>query len=246
MKRVIYRVHYGFEYLYKSIDSVSAWADEILVVVSRNPWYTEPTVMYLGKQTEIVNPEDIDANIARLESMPDVRVVVEEFASPNGQWGSMVNKHTAEYVLTMEPDMVFPNHESLQVLEEQTKQSNAVGCYNQIEFWKNTEWRIPQRNRLGPVMLKSPVNVQTKFNNEPLPKANATSNELVHNYGFCFSPELMLYKHLLSIGFSRSIRDSIPAENWYKDKWLNWTPDTTNLEISAKHAHLVHKAIPHK
>ncbi len=43
---------------------------------------------------------------------------------------------------------------------------------------------------------------------------------------------------------SKYYKDSLPAEDWYEEKWLNWTPETTNLEISEKHRHLIKKALP--
>lgn len=39
MRTALYRIHYGFEFIYDSIYSVYDWADRIVVVYSMEPWY---------------------------------------------------------------------------------------------------------------------------------------------------------------------------------------------------------------
>lgn len=233
MNVAIYRIHYGFETIYESIASIEGWADKIIIIVSRVPWFTEKTILYLGKETEIIHPENIDENIKLLKNQK-TEIVFEEFSTPKNQWGYLVNKYSSEWVLTLEPDMVFP------FIPEPV---SNITAWRQIEFWKNKNWRIPQRKRVGPVLYYKPQNVQTNFNNLPLNYSHAVSEKLTHNVGFCFSDKLMLYKHLLSIGFSTEIGDTPPNERWYIDKWLNWTPETVNLEISKGYEYKILKAI---
>src|SRR5210317_1135835 len=109
MNRVIYRIHYGFEFIYESIKSIHSWADEIVVSVSKEPWYKEKTVKYLGIDTTIVHPENIKYHIENLQYIPKVSVYEKEFDTPKNQWGYLINKFSTDYVLTMEPDMVFPS-----------------------------------------------------------------------------------------------------------------------------------------
>ena len=42
----------------------------------------------------------------------------------------------------------------------------------------------------------------------------------------------MLYKHLLTLSFSKVIGDSRTIENWFEDKWLNWNKNTKDLDAS--------------
>lgn len=236
MRIAIYRIHYGFEWIYKSIASVRDWADEIIVCVSKQSWYNQPEVNYLGKTHSVLHPENIEEHIQILTRTPKISVVVREFETPRNQWASLVNNYSSDWVLTLEPDMVLPFNPS-------QLESNGHTYCEQIEYWKNKNWRIPHRNRVGPVLYKNPHNIITSFNNFPLNQACIKSGPLAENYGFCFSEDLMLYKHLLAIGFSRKIGDSIPDEKWYEDKWLNWTEDTENLEPSKKYSHNIKKAI---
>lgn len=232
MKTVIYRIHYGFEFIYKSISSIYSWADKIIVVVSRNPWYTEGELHYRGKRVKLVHPEDIDYHINNLNFIPNVQVIEREFSTPLNQWGTLINEYSSDLVLTLEPDMVFKDL------------PKNPGYYdNQLEYWKNELWRIPERGRVGPVLYKSPKNIKTRFCNFSQSVPLKSQKDLVYNYGFCLKPETMLYKHLLALGFSKKIGDSIPGENWYENKWLNWTPKTRNLEISKNYSHFIKKAI---
>lgn len=240
MRTAIYRMHYGFETLYKSINSIYDWADRIIVVVSRIPWYTGETIECEGKIHTIKHPEDIDYHISNLRSIPKVFVEQIEFKSPNNQWGYLVNRYSSELVLTLEPDMVFqqsPHNLEVGLVYD------AIACLNQCELWKNDFWRIPLRQRPGPVLFRKPTSITTRLDNFPLGMKVQQSNEKTLNYGFCFSPQLMLYKHLLALGFSKQIGDSLPNESWYRIKWYNWTPETENLEISLGKEHFIKRAI---
>ena len=67
-----------------------------------------------------------------------------------------------------------------------------------------------------------------------------------YNYGFCLSPEVMKYKHEVAIQSSKYYSDSIPSKEWYEDKWLNWTPETRDIEIAEKHKHKIKQAWPYQ
>ena len=151
----------------------------------------------------------------------------------------MITGHTIpKKVLMMEPDMVWDKEQLKKALEL----TDAEISFRKIEFWKTDKWYI-KRNRPGP----------TLYNQAPglTGKGTATNQRLVnndiycYNYGFCLSQEIMLYKHEVAIQSSKYYRDSQPAEDWYETKWLNWTPETTNLEISKAHRHHIKKAYPY-
>ena len=91
MNVAIYRIHYGFETIHESIASIEVWADKIIVVVSRIPWFTEKTISYLGTEVKIIHPENIDENIKLLNK---AEIVFEEFSTPKDQCGYLVNKYS--------------------------------------------------------------------------------------------------------------------------------------------------------
>jgi phosphorylcholine metabolism protein LicD len=55
----------------------------------------------------------------------------------------------------------------------------------------------------------------------------------------------MLYKHIVAIQSSEYYKDSLPSEEWYEKKWLNWTPETEDLEISKNYKHFIKRAYPY-
>ena len=143
-----------------------------------------------------------------------------------------------DQVLCMEPDMVWGDD-----IKKIWDIRDHEISFKQIEFWKNEEWYVPRDTpRPGPTLYNVPV---------PTTKKGCWSNQYsVHptytcyNYGFCVSPETMAYKHEVAIQSSKYYKDSKPSPTWYKEKWLNWTPDTEDLEISENHKHYIKKALP--
>ena len=55
----------------------------------------------------------------------------------------------------------------------------------------------------------------------------------------------MKYKFEVAVQSSKYYKDSLPAKDWYEKKWLNWTPETEDLEISEAHKHYIKKALPY-
>jgi hypothetical protein len=251
MRTALYRIHYGFEFIYKSIESVYDWADRIVIVVSKEPWFKEPTIEFQDKIVELKHPEDMAYHVRALSQIPKVEVYQHEFDGPNNQWGFMLNNFPDDYVLTVECDMVFPKPEQLFEVEKEVE--DFVVFTNHCEYWKNEFWRVqPRPHRPGPVLVKNPENITTGLSNVPrvmLQKGKKlverkwplSKTVEVDNYGFCYNPAVMFYKHVLCYGFSKKIGDSPPDPNWY-DKWYNWTPATENLEISQDYAHTIKRA----
>jgi len=230
MRTAVYRIHYGYEILMRSIQSIHRWADKIVVYYDDTSWYDKNTIEYLGKIIDVKHPEN--PRLTR-EYMNNSKLtwIADRRETPVQQFGDYATAqlHDSDFVLLMEPDMVFPNVEM--IFEAET---NHVTCFKQIEFWKGEDYQIPLRDRIGPVLIKGRGGVvRTRLNNTPLNMPNVTAPDRVYNYGFALRNSVLLYKHLLALGFSKKIGDSIPSERWYEDKWLNWTPDTKGLEPAA-------------
>jgi hypothetical protein len=231
MNTVIYRIHYGWEILVKSVESIYDWADKIYVCYDPTSWYRPETVMYKGEITKIVRPTN-DILAMKNFHCDKATILVREFDTPKNQFGMLFNELNDGHTMLLEPDMVF-KHDVLDY------NADGIQFFKQIELWKNEDWRIPARDRVGPVLINSNELIKTHFSNVPVGIKNTyIDGEHVWNYGFCYDYDLMLYKHLLAIGFSKKIGDSIPNENWYEDKWLNWTPDTVNIGIANDGSHI--------
>jgi hypothetical protein len=252
MNWAIYRIHYGTDFLEDSINSIIDSVDKVFVIYSLNPWVVKDTVSYLGN--EIPMPKLHEDVVSFMEKHYSDNKKVEWFnqeaSTPDNQFRNYydicVEKQNFEphTVLFIEPDMVYTKGD-VDYLRKQLL-FNTTPCLGttQIELWKWHRWRIPQRSRIGPVMwmpLRSP-NFRTHFG-PTMPGVEHVHQHIQnYNFGFCLNPQTMLYKHLTAINFSATIGDSIPSQEWYRKKWLNWNTKTRDIEISEKWKHLIPKA----
>ena len=232
----LYRIHYGLDFLEKSINSIIDDVDMIFIYWSKQPWYKD------CKNLPPMN-ENVKEYCKRWNGK--VNVIEREFDLPSGQYtqmyADMITGHTIpKKVLMMEPDMVWDKEQLKKALEL----TDPEISFKQIEFWKNEEWYIKRtRERPGPIL----------YNQAPglTGKGTATNTHLInnniycYNYGFCLSKEVMKYKFEVAIQSSKHYKDSIPSKDWYEKKWLNWTPETEDLEMSEAHKHYIKKALPY-
>jgi len=231
----IYRIHYGLDFLGKSINSIIDQVDTIFVFWSKQPWY---------KKCVDLPPMNEDVGeYCKQYFGSKVQVIEKEFDRPDGQFTNMyshvVTGHNIpKKVLMMEPDMVWNKGELKKALEC----TDPEISFNQIEFWKNEHWYI-KRDRPGPTLYNQAPGVTGK--GCWVNKHKVHSSIKCYNYGFCLSKEVMLYKHIVAIQSSKYYKDSQPSVEWYEKKWLNWTPETTDLEISEAHKHHIKKAEPY-
>ena len=233
----IYRIHYGLDFLGKSIESLYLHVDKIFVFWSKQPWFKE------CKNLPPLN-ENVKEFCEKYEGWGDNKVSVfeREYDLPDNQYKKMYDEICSYYprpdqALFMEPDMVWDH----KTLNEVWKLKDDEISFNQIEFWKNEDWYI-KRDRPGPTLW----NVAPQKTMKGCWASKNTRHETLkcYNYGFCLSPEVMKYKHEVAIQSSKYYGDSNPSKEWYQDKWLNWTPETRDLEISEAHRHLIEKALP--
>jgi len=254
MKRwAIYRIHYGIDFLKQSIDSIKNSVDKIFVIYSINPWVVKDTVNYLGSEVPMpcLHEDVFQFMYDNYKATQKIQYFRHEVTTPANQfrmyYDICVNKmgYQPESVLFMEPDMVFykPLVNSLFDELDERKDIPCLGT-TQIELWKDCNWRVPQRDRIGPMIWnpKRIPNFTTHFGTWHPQHQIVSSYIQNYNFGFCLNAKTMLYKHLTAINFSAAIGDSIPSQEWYRDKWLNWTPDTTDIEISERWKHLIPKA----
>ena len=236
-KIAVYRIHYGLDFLGKSIESLYLHVDKVFVFWSKQPWYKK------CKDLPPLN-ENVKEFCDKYESWGDNKVTVfeREYDLPDNQYKKMYDEICQFYpkpdqALFMEPDMVWDH----KTLNEVWKLRDNEISFNQIEFWKNENWYI-KRDRPGPTLWNIAPHKTMKGCWASKQKRHETLK--CYNYGFCLSPEVMKYKHEVAIQSSKYYGDSNPSKEWYQDKWLNWTPETRDLEISEAHRHLIEKAHP--
>ena len=237
MRYALYRIHYGLDFLGQSIESIENQVDKIFVFWSKKPWY---------KGAMKLPP--LDENVKEFcEKYSKVTVFEKEYDLPLNQYKLMYDEVVQYYpqpkqTLMMEPDMVWGDE-----IKDIWELKDPEVCFNQIEFWKNEQWYI-KRNKDGSADRPGPSLwniVPTETQKGCWQNARTIHSSITcYNYGFCLSPKVMKYKHEVALQSSKYYKDSKPSETWYEDKWLNWTPETEDLEISEKHTHYIKKALP--
>jgi len=266
MTWAIYRIHYGLDFLEPSIKSIINDVDKIFIFYSQDPWIKAKYINYKNQHLDFPkNPEDVENFlINKFKNNKKIIFKKHECNTPMNQFGDLFNlacttsKTKPEYVLFMEPDMIF-GHKQLRFLKIELDLKFWLKSIiaKQIEIWKfdnikkeRNTYRIPLRKRIGPVLWNVKKNqdvINTSLGGGPKDKKNEHFSILkILNLGFSFNKETMLYKHLTSLVFSKIIGDSLPDESWYEDKWLNWKPETRNLEISYGFQHKIKKATKFK
>jgi len=245
---VIYRILYGTDFLERSMRSVYNVADRIFVGYSTEPWSKPknfPKITDIEKSPVKVIRENFDKKDEK------IKVFSHHVDTPKGQFNYLYDyavdiSGKPDMVIFMEPDMVWAPGVFKSFIEEAQRRSSEYLFAPQIELWKSYDWRIRQRNRFGPAAYKGLIPELGFGQFTQPPQDSILSKAGCYNFGFCLNEKTMLYKHKAALDFSAKIGDSVPAETWYKDKWLNWTPNTIDLEPSAKHTHLIRQALPYK
>jgi hypothetical protein len=248
----IYRVLYGEDFIQESILSILPHVDRIFVVKADKPWGNTTGVTYKGKWYDW--PEKFDNTVEKVLALnePKVEIIYDYWPTPLGQLTHIVNdiilkKCQPHTVVFIEPDHVFSTDEAVKAFEEWSLYSGVQASTHQVEFWKSTEFILPDRpNRTSVVFHRI-------FGHPMGPTGFNGASEGIHrlmarvaNFGFCVSEKTMFWKHLTALAFSRIVGDSPPNEDWFEAKWKNWNLKTnnSNLEISLGYEWTIPYAIP--
>ena len=255
----IYRIHYGLDFLSQSIESIRDDVDKIFICYSLDPWVVKDKVSYLGEEIDMPrNPESVQQYLSTYDVDPKIDIFRAEFNTPLNQFRELYDMAREREgllpskVVFMEPDMVYKKGDLSKMFDDLNTLSDetmipAISTY-QIELWKSFKWRVPQRERTGPVIYN--IDVTPGFTTHFGPEPGKCGSMVVHsdiknyNFGFCLNSLTMYYKHLTAINFSKEIGDSIPSQEWYRDKWSNWVPETEDLEIAENYKYLIKRAEP--
>ena len=249
MKWAIYRIHYGTDFIKFSINSIINEVDKIFIFYSNEPWIKSNEIFYKNKKIPFPsNPENLKDYLVK-NFKNNNKIILNNFEcnTPLNQYGLLFKKAIdisnakPKTVLFMEPDMLFAKNQ-LYILNLELSLRFWLDSLTtrQIELWKynilnkdNYAYRIPiRKRRAGPVLWKvKNTEIKTHFSGL-YDKKNFSLLIKSLNLGFCLNKNSMLYKHLLTLSFSKVIGDSRTIENWFEDKWLNWNKNTKDLDPS--------------
>jgi hypothetical protein len=252
----IYRCLYAEDFIQESIESILPYVDRVLVAMAPRPWGTSAGIEWKGQW--IPWPAQFDNTRSRIAEIDDPRIEVVDdwFPQPRGQWQHLVNDlaipRGATECVFMEPDCVFHEDEARYAIESwERHRGHGQATVAQIELWRSPLYRIPRRQRdaVWFTRLNGPIGM-TGGNgwiegNPYLLLGRGERPVHVHNFGFCMSERVMLWKHLTALAFAAEINDAAPNPDWYERVWLNWKPGDTNMEISRGEEHTIPAAFPY-
>jgi len=244
----VYRALHGAGTIEASLRSVLSHAEKAFVFWTDKAFGDVTGCNFDGARIEF--PKQFDNVVAVVKKLKEEfgdRIVLEydHWGKPDNQFTHFVNdiilpKHRKpDIVLCMAPDMVWRRDQLAKALQEFVQLNRPCATCGQVELWKTYAYRVPERkHRVGPVFWctqKLDVMPVSGKGGDGNPMDHLTAK--VHNVGFCSSPRMMFWKHLLGLGFGTAIGDSLANETWYFDKWLAWDAKTNNtdLEISKGH-----------
>ncbi len=264
MRYAVYRILYGEDFIAESIKSVLPHVDKVFVFWTDQALGGATSAVYRGEQVAFgLHPgEPFDDWRDRVEEIDTDKIVIEKHHHPNftGQFTIHVNDlilprfPRPDTILSLEPDHVFRADQIEAALTEFEGGNHAAAKTRQVELWRTPSYRCdPERPwRTGTVLWNlSRVKRVPPTHRQAQPigggPAFGTLDAYVHNFGFCVSEKSMYWKHVLALGFSPLIGDSIPNEDWYESIWLKWHPDrnNANLEISRGAEHHIQRAVPY-
>ena len=243
----VYRCLYGEDFIQESIRSIRDYVDKIFIFWDDRPWGNVTSCIYKGQ--EIKFPKKFDNILDKISELNDTKInLIHDHVENNiGQFTHLANDivlknwQKPDLLMVIEVDHVFRQSEIEKALNIMTRNKIKHATTKPLELWKTYEYRIPDRRRLATVFwnMKGLENLP-----ETGRQADAKGIEelpvYTHNFGFCFNPDTMYWKHMTALGFSQKIDDRLPNEGWY-DKWLNWTIDggNKNLEVSRGREHTI-------
>lgn len=250
MRVAIYRVLYGEDYIAESIQSILPIVDRVVVAKAERPWGSSSGVAWKGEW--VPWPEKFDETRERVAGLKDPRVeVIDDYwPEPKNQHQHLVNdivlpKYNADEVIFIEPDHVFTDAERKLAIDEWLDCGHRQATTRMIELWRTPDWRIAERHR--------PSVIFQNIGRRPMRETSGDGGQngvssmwlkaQVHNFGFAMSARTTYWKHLTATAFADEIRDAPPDPKWLEDKWLNWTPETRDLEISLGGQHTIPFAV---
>lgn len=257
-------MHYGIDFIKKSVESIIEDVDHIFIFFSKNPWIVNDKMVYKNKLIDFpVNPENVEEYLnVNFINNTKISILNFECQTPLNQFGLMYEqslkllKKTPNKVLFMEPDMIFPeNGLKLLLYELKIKFWLDFISTKEIELWKINNsfkkkcYRVPYRKRSGggAMLWNTTKKIKTGFSPKDYKKKIHFSWLVeILNMGFCINDKTMFYKFLIGLVYTKKIGDSLMNENWYDEKWKNWNIDTVNIEQSKGAEHRIPKIIDYK
>lgn len=240
----VYRCLYGEDFVQESIKSIIDRVDKIFVFWDDKPLGNITQCMYKGKT--IIFPKKFDDVVGKIKELdnPKIELIYDHQDTEENLLTHFVNDiilpdhEKPSILLFLEVDHVFRKEQLDNAIDEFTESDYLFATTEQIELWKDVDYRLPERtDKVGVVfcnlskLTKMPATLK-HGGIAVMPKLSSH----VHNFSFAVSEKVMYWRHLLSLAYARIFGGTVPFENWYEEKWLKWDYEANNenLDISEK------------
>ncbi len=233
MLYAVYRALYGHDFFEASVKAIADVADKIIVVMDSRPYPDGVRPMVYSKAHRLME-----------EAAKDYADHVHywHYSNPVNQYTDMVERYVKRFhgipdeLMCLDVDHVFRTDHLWQALTEFRAGGYRCADTRQVEVWRGFKHRVPERPQRAGVTLWNMRGLSGLPDTAHLARTGDMQRlqAFVHNLGFAVSPETMKCKHEISCA---NTQDSMPNPDWYEKKWLNWTPDMKDLEISAGYEH---------
>lgn len=255
MTIAFYRSLYGEDFFQESVESVIDHVDKVYMLLAHQTWGGATKCTYHGRT--VYYPEvfdrlgEIALNMERRSSKVRVVHAYNPLNKETPQWALRVIQddinelrlhHVATpnqpptWLLFMEPDMAWKRDQLDRFFEIYNAGKMRTLTAGQVELWRKLSWRVPYRAGRASSFLWDVTDNSRSGDLE-------TTEAMVHNLGFCVSDRAMFWKHMIGLGISGPLQDSMPNEDWLEKTWLSWHPTLNNhgLEIAkGREANLEH------
>jgi len=237
----IYRCLYGEDFIQASIRSIDEAVEKIFVFWDDTAWGDCDHAIYKGQRVDFPKPPaTFDRVVERIKALnnPKVTLIYDHQYDNANQFTHFTNDilmpqfGKPDMYMVIEVDHVFRPDQLAQAVAQ--AQAHVHSSARQIEIWKGMTHRVPERvDRPGVIFWNmATLSGLPRTGRQADYPGRVVLDAHVHNMGFAVSPHVMYWKHMTALAFSRLINDSQPSEAWLEDKWMNWTTDTRDLEIS--------------
>ncbi len=237
----VYRCLYGEDFVQESIKSILPYVEHVFVFWDDMPWGNVHQCQYKDWNLSFAERK-FDKVVDRIDELNSkkIHLIYNHMENNENQFTRLINEKIKP--VYGNPDLyIMPEVDHIQ-RKDQIEGAIAHIMGNNIrnasttpiEMWRSYKYRIPERHRMCTILWN-----MNGINELPTTGRQANSPQMqfipfnTWNFGLCYNPATMFWKHVLSMAFSSKIGDDLPGEGWY-EKWLTWTPTYNNsaLEIS--------------
>lgn len=212
----------------KNIENCYPFVDKIYISYSEKPWGYNPSSREIYK-----NQTDLDTIRSSIFS-DKIEIINGDWLDETSQRNDCANKAYLDgfdYLIIQDTDEFYLEEDYNKIINFIFDNPNYdVYTCNWISFWKSIDWLVVNQNMsemIGAPQIAINLKNNVKFKDRRNPASNnkiLIPEVICYHLSFLLTDEECLLK-LKTWGHAHEF----DVDKWYKEKWLNWTPDIKDL-----------------